>query len=45
MFGPDDWASDGSADEKTYYRYLTTDDHKKIDSIWYCRDADTLNHF
>ena len=45
MFGPDNWYSDGSEDEKTYYRYLTTDDHKKIDSIWYCRDADTLTHF
>jgi hypothetical protein len=43
MFGPDGWSADGSSDEKTYYRYLTSDDHKKIDSVWYCLDA-TQNH-
>ena len=45
MFGPTDWQADGSADEKTYYRYITDDDHMKLDSIFYCLDSETETHF
>ena len=38
FYGPTAWEPDGSADEKTYYRYITDKDFVKLDSIYYCLD-------
>jgi len=43
-YGPPSWQPDGSADENTYYRYVTQDDYMKLDSIYYCLDAATQTH-
>lgn len=44
VYGPSSWAPDESADEKTYYRYVTDTDYARLDSIFYCLDAATQKH-
>ncbi len=41
QYGPASWDFDGSDDEKTYYRYFTSEDYMKLDSIYYCLDKAT----
>ena len=44
-FGPTGWSPDGSADEQTYYRYVTNTNFMRLDSIFYCVDAATGSKF
>ena len=44
FYGPAAWQPDGSADEQTSYRYITSNDFVKLDSIYYCLDVDTRTH-
>ena len=44
-YGPRGWASDSSADESTYYRYITNSNFLRLDSIFYCLDAATESQF
>jgi hypothetical protein len=41
FIGPPEWQSDGSTDEKTYYRFMADDDFAKLAVIYYCLDSAT----